>query len=29
MQTFGKNNEIRTEKVEGFAKQVGVPKLVI
>lgn len=26
MQTFGKNNEIRTEKVEGFAKQVGSSK---
>lgn len=26
MQTFGKNNEIRTEKVEGFAKQVGTSK---
>ena len=23
LQTFDKNNEIRTEKVEGFAKQVG------
>lgn len=23
MQTFGKNQEIRTDKVEGFAKQVG------
>jgi hypothetical protein len=23
MQTFGKNQEIRTEKVEDFAKQVG------
>ena len=29
MQTFGKNNEIRTDKVEGFAKQVGLPKLAI
>ena len=27
MQTFGKNNEIRTEKVEGFAKQVGSSKV--
>ena len=27
MQTFGKNNEIRTEKVEGFAKQVGAAKV--
>lgn len=27
MQTFGKNNEIRTEKVEGFAKQVGGSKV--
>ena len=27
MQTFNKNNEIRTEKVEGFAKQVGSSKV--
>ena len=27
MQTFGKNQEIRTEKVEGFAKQVGSSKV--
>ena len=27
MQTFGKNNEIKTEKVEGFAKQVGAAKV--
>lgn len=27
MQTFGKNNEIKTEKVEGFAKQVGTAKI--
>ena len=27
MQTFGKNQEIRTEKVEGFAKQVGAAKV--
>ena len=26
MQTFGKNNEIRTEKVEIFSKQVGSSK---
>ena len=27
MQTFGKNQEIRTEKVEDFAKQVGSSKV--
>ena len=27
MQTFGKNQEIRTEKLEDFAKQVGSSKL--
>jgi len=27
MQTFGKNQEIRTEKVEDFAKQVGASKV--
>ena len=27
MQTFNKNQEIRTEKVEGFAKQVGSSKV--
>ena len=27
LQTFNKNNEIRTEKVEGFAKQVGSSKV--
>ena len=27
MQTFNKNNEIRTEKVEDFAKQVGSSKV--
>ena len=27
MQTFGKNNEIKTEKVKGFAKQVGAAKV--
>ena len=27
LQTFDKNNEIRTEKVEGFAKQVGSSKV--
>ena len=27
MQTFNKNNEIRTEKVEDFAKQVGAAKV--
>ena len=27
LQTFNKNNEIRTEKVEGFAKQVGAAKV--
>ena len=27
LQTFGKNNEIKTEKVEDFAKQVGAAKV--
>ena len=27
MQTFGKNQEIRTDKVEDFAKQVGTAKI--
>ena len=27
IQTFGKNQEIRTDKVEGFAKQVGSSKV--